>query len=46
MPYKIIGKSVYKKINGGWVKVGESKKTKKYLNVLNAIEHGWVKPKK
>ena len=42
MPYKIKGNKVIKK--GGKV-VGKSKNPKKYLRVLNAIEHGW-KPKK
>jgi hypothetical protein len=39
MPYKIVGKEVVKKDTGK--KVGSSKNPKKYLRVLNAIEHGW-----
>jgi len=39
MPYAIRGKTVVKK-NTGKV-VGHSKNPKKYLRVLNAVEHGW-----
>lgn len=39
MPYAIRGKSVIKKSTGKVV--GHSKNPKKYLNVLQAIEHGW-----
>jgi len=42
MPYEIKGKTVIKK-NTGKV-VGHSKNPKKYLRVLQAVEHGW-KPK-
>lgn len=47
MPYKRVGKSVYKKVDG-WEKVGTSKtkkNAKRYYRVLLAIEHGW-RPKK
>lgn len=43
MPYKIKGNKVVKKTTGKVV--GKSKNPKKYLRVLNAIEHGW-KPAK
>lgn len=39
MPYKIKGNSVVKKDSGKLV--GKSKNPKKYLQVLNAVEHGW-----
>lgn len=39
MPYKIKGDEVVKK-NSGKV-VGHSKSPKKYLRVLEAVEHGW-----
>ena len=39
MPYKIKDNAVVKK-NSGKV-VGHSKKPKKYLRVLEAVEHGW-----
>ena len=39
MPYKIKGDEVVKK-DGGKV-VGHSKNPKKYLHVLEAVEHGW-----
>ena len=39
MPYMIRGKSVVKK-NTGEV-VGHSTNPKKYLKVLNAVEHDW-----
>lgn len=42
MPYAIKGKTVIKKDTGKIV--GHSKKPKKYLRVLQAVEHGW-KPK-
>jgi hypothetical protein len=42
MPYAIKGNTVVKK-NSGKV-VGHSKNPKKYLRVLEAVEHGW-KPK-
>jgi hypothetical protein len=44
MPYKIKGKSVVKKSTGKVV--GHSKHPKKYLKVLNAVEHGWKPGKK
>lgn len=43
MPYKRIGKTVYKKTDG-WTKKGTSKtlaKAKSYLAVLQGIEKGW-----
>lgn len=43
MPYIIRGDKIYKKDTGELV--GKSKKPKKYLRVLMAVEHGW-KPKK
>lgn len=43
MPYKIKGNKVVKKKTGKVV--GKSKNPKKYMRVLNAIEHGW-KPTK
>jgi len=42
MPYAIKGKTVVKK-NTGEV-VGHSENPKKYMRVLQAVEHGW-KPK-
>jgi hypothetical protein len=42
MPYEIKGKTVIKK-TGGKV-VGHSNNPKKYMQVLNMVEHG-VKPK-
>lgn len=45
MPYKIKGKSVYKKTNG-LKKVGKSKNPKKYKKVLEAIHRGWRPTKK
>ena len=39
MPYEIRGKTVVKK-NSGKV-VGHSSNPKKYLRVLQAVEHGW-----
>jgi len=43
MPYVIRDGGVYRADTGK--KVGKSRNPKKYLRVLNAIEHGW-KPKK
>jgi len=43
VPYAIKGNKVIKK-NTGKV-VGKSKNPKKYLRVLQAVEHGW-KPKR
>ena len=43
MPYTIKGNKVVKKTTGKVV--GKSKNPKKYLRVLEAVEHGW-KPKK
>ncbi len=46
MPYERKGAVVYKKDTGK--KVGGSKSAKgakKYLRVLQAVEHGWQKPK-
>lgn len=43
MPYQIKGNSVVKKSTGKVV--GKSKNPKKYLRVLQAVEHGF-KPKK
>lgn len=43
MPYKRIGKKVYKKVNGKKLK-GKSKsvtKAKQHINVLRGVEHGW-----
>jgi hypothetical protein len=40
MPYVRRGRTIYKKTNG-LVKIGKSKKPKKYLRVLRAIERGW-----
>jgi hypothetical protein len=43
MPYKRVGKTVYKKTDG-WTKKGTSKsvaKAKAHLMVLQGIEHGW-----
>lgn len=39
MPYKIEGDTVVKK-NSGKV-VGHSSNPKKYMRVLQAVEHGW-----
>jgi hypothetical protein len=39
MPYEVKGKAVYRKDTGKLV--GKSKKPKKYLRTLNAIDHGW-----
>ncbi len=44
MPYRIRGRSVVNTKTGKVV--GHSKNPKKYLRVLNAIEHGWRPPKK
>jgi hypothetical protein len=43
MPYKVKGKIVVKADTGEVV--GHSNKPKKYLRVLQAVEHGW-KPDK
>ena len=43
MPYTRRGNTVVKK-NTGEV-VGHSKNPKKYMRVLQAVEHGWKKPK-
>lgn len=43
MPYAIKGKEVVKKDSGKVV--GHSKNPKKYLHVLEAVEHGWRPPK-
>ena len=43
MPYTIKGNKVVKKTTGKVV--GKSKNPKKYLRVLEAVEHGW-RPKK
>jgi len=43
MPYKRVGKTVYKKSNG-WHKKGKSKSVKKakaYMSLLQGVEHGW-----
>jgi len=39
MPYKIVGNKVIKKNTGKLV--GKSKNPKKYMRVLQAVEHGW-----
>jgi len=39
MPYNIKGDTVVKKDSGKVV--GHSKNPKKYVKVLNAVEHGW-----
>lgn len=39
MPYEPRGKCIYKKTTGK--KVGCSESPKKYLRVLQAVEHGW-----
>lgn len=44
MPYTIKGNKVVKK-NTGKV-IGKSSNPKKYLRVLQAVEHGWKPPKK
>lgn len=44
MPYKIKGKSVIKADTGKLV--GKSKNPKKYLHVLQAVEHGFIPSKK
>ena len=44
MPYKRVGKTVYKKTDG-LEKKGASKttaKAKAHMNVLRGVEHGWV----
>ena len=44
MPYKRVGKTVYKKVDG-LKKKGTSKttaKAKAHMRVLQGIEHGWV----
>jgi len=44
MPYKRIGKTVYKKVGKRWKKKGSSKtirKAKAYLRVLQGIHRGW-----
>ena len=43
MPYTIKGNKVVKQTTGKVV--GKSKNPKKYLRVLEAVEHGW-RPKK
>lgn len=45
MPYTLGKRGVYKKTAKGKKLVGHSKNPKKYLRMLNAVEHGW-KPKK
>lgn len=44
MPYARRGNTVVKKSTGEVV--GHSKRPKKYMRVLQAVEHGWKKPKK
>lgn len=44
MPYKIIGNSIVKKDTGKVV--GHSADPKKYIRVLQAVEHGWNPPKR
>ena len=44
MPYKIKGNSVIKSDSGKLV--GKSKNPKKYLHVLQAVEHGWIPTRK
>lgn len=44
MPYKIKGKTVVKSDTGKVV--GHSNNPKKYIRTLQAVEHGWVPPKK
>lgn len=42
-PYKRVGKTVYKKVDG-LKRKGKSKsvtKAKRHLNVLRGVEHGW-----
>jgi len=39
MPYKIKGKTVVRADTGKVI--GHSRNPRKYLRVLNAIEHGW-----
>ncbi len=44
MPYKRVGKTVYKKVDG-WVKKGSSKSVgtaKAYIRLLQGIHHGMV----
>jgi len=44
MPYKRIGRTVYVKRGGKWVKKGTAKsitKAKRYLRLLRGIEEGW-----
>ena len=43
MPYKIRGNAVYKKDTGKLV--GKSKNPKRYLRILQAIEHGFIPTK-
>ena len=43
MPYVVRDEAVYRKDTGKLV--GRSKSPKRYLRVLNAVEHGW-KPSK
>ena len=45
MPYMRKGNTVYKKSGKKKGKSKSKRAAKKYLKVLNAIEHGW-KPKK
>ena len=42
MPYAIKGNTVIKKNTGKLV--GKSKNPKKYMRVLQAVEHGWKVP--
>lgn len=44
MPYARKGNTIVKKDTGEVV--GHSKNPKKYLRVLQAVEHGWEPPKK
>ena len=44
MPYKRVGKTVYKKVDG-LQKKGTSKtatKARAHMRVLQGVEHGWV----
>ena len=44
MPYKIIGKDVYKKEHGHFKLVAHHKslkKAKSQIHLLHAVEHGW-----
>jgi hypothetical protein len=48
MPYKLKGKTVYKKVDG-WKKKGTAKtkaKALKYFRLLQGVEHGWKPTKK